>query len=102
LREPSRNSGEEITKHILTFFLKTPNVADSFAGIARWRLLEEAVERSVARTETALRWLIAEGFLIEETIAGSRSMYRLNPEKRDEAERLVQGGQDSETGVGTP
>lgn len=89
MQERHSNPGDEITKQILGFFLRSPNVVDSLTGLARWRLLEEAVDRSVARTEAALSWLIKNGFLIEEKIAGSESVYRLNPEKRSEAELLL-------------
>jgi len=76
-------------------------MVDSFTGIARWRLLEEAVHRNVAETELALDWLIKQGFLIEEAIAGSQTVFRLNPEKQREAEHLVQSGQDSGTDADT-
>ena len=90
LRERQPNSREEIAKQILGFFLQNPDVVDSFGGIARWRLLEDEVNRSLANTEAALNWLIQNGFLIEEKIAGSQSVYRLNAGKRDEAEGLLE------------
>jgi len=95
LREKPENSLKEIAKQILGFFLRSPDVVDSFSGIARWRLLEDSVSRSVASTEAALNWLIQNGFLIEEKIAGSQSVYRLNPGKREEAAGLLQHGEDS-------
>lgn len=90
LRERQPNSREEIARQILGFFLRNPDVVDSFGGIARWRLLEDEVNRSLASTEAALNWLIQNGFLIEEKIAGSQSVYRLNPGKREEAKGLVE------------
>lgn len=96
MHEKHSNSREEIASEILGFFLRSPDVVDSFTGIARWRLLENAVDRSVASTEVALSWLIQNGFLSEEKIAGSESVYRLNPARRREAEGLVQRGKDSQ------
>jgi hypothetical protein len=94
LREKHSNSREEIAKEILGFFLRSPNVVDSFSGIVRWRLLEDAVDRSVASAEVGLSWLIQNEFLIEEKIAGSQSVYRLNPEKREEAEGLLESDEE--------
>ena len=94
MREKPQNSSEEIAKQILDFFLRSPDVVDSFSGIARWRLLEDSVSRSVASTEAALNWLIQNGFLIEEKIAGSQSVYRLNPGKREEARGLLHHAED--------
>ena len=97
--EPSAVPKEEVSKEILSYFLRAPNVVDTFTGIARWRLLEEVVDRNVATTDLALDWLIKQGFLIEETIVGSPNVFRLNPEKRSEAERLVKSGRDFWTDV---
>jgi len=93
LNDPPRIPREEITKSILSYFLKSPDLVESFDGIARWRLLEEQVHRSVTRTELALHWLIDEGFLLPDT-TGSRTLYRLNPDKLMEAENLVRSRAD--------
>jgi hypothetical protein len=100
LRDLTAHSREEIAKNILSYFLRRPDVADSFNGIARWRLLEDAVDRNVAATEEALVWLIDQGFLTEEPIAGSQSVFRLSSEKRSEAESLVRGERNPGSGRG--
>jgi hypothetical protein len=89
LRDPQSNSKREIARQILQFFLQRPGVADSFDGIARWRLLEQAVDRNVTETEEALRWLIDSGYVTEERIAGSKSLFRLNSKKQSDAQRIV-------------
>lgn len=45
--------------------------------------------RTMASTESALRWLIEKGFLLEEKIAGGQSIYRLDPGRRKDAELLL-------------
>lgn len=90
MSDPCRISQEETTRAILNFFLKSPDLVESFTGIVRWRLLEEEVHRSMTRTEQALRWLIDEEFLLPDTV-GSRTVYRFNPARFEEAKRLVQG-----------
>ena len=91
MRDSQSNSKREIARQILRFFLQRPGVADSFDGIARWRLLELAVDRNVTETEEALRWLIDSGYVTEERHAGSKSLFRLNFQKQSDAERIADG-----------
>ena len=79
-----------MARAILDYFLRHPEAADSLTGVARWRLLEEAVQRSVATTETALRWLLEQGYLRQRQIAGGERIFQLNPEKRDDAELFLE------------
>lgn len=80
---------EDIARDILNYLLKHPAAADTFDGIAHWRILEEIARRSLASTDDAMQWLIAKDFLVEEKIPGGQSIYQLNPRKRNEAEALV-------------
>lgn len=89
LRGRGEGRQEQVVRDILNYLLHHPAVADTFEGIARWRVLEEIARRNVATTEDAMKWLIEKGFLFEEKIAGGRTIYKLNAEKRKEAERLV-------------
>ena len=83
--EPER----QIVKQILSYFLRNPNAADSLEGVAHWRLLEEQVHRSVQKTEVALEWLVAKEFLQEVQTSGSTRIFRLNPERGEDAIRFV-------------
>jgi hypothetical protein len=82
-----------VAKEILSYLLRNPQAADSLTEIARWRLMQEAVRRSVESTQTALDWLIAEGYVKEETRVGTKSLYRLNPERRKDAEDFLDEGE---------
>jgi hypothetical protein len=82
-----------VAKEILSYLLRNPEAADSLTEIARWRLMQEAVRRSVESTQAALDWLIAEGYVNEETRIGTNSLFRLNPERRSEAEALLDESQ---------
>ena len=79
-------------KEILSYFLRNPNAADSFEGLVRWRLLDEAIHQAVHETRDALEWLVTEGYLCRSTTAGSAQIFSLNAEKRKEAERFVLSG----------
>jgi hypothetical protein len=74
---------------VIRYFLRNPEAADTLEGIARWRLMEERVHRSVEDVDRALSWLVAEGFLVEESVEGSRPIFQLNRGKVDEAKEFV-------------
>jgi hypothetical protein len=82
-------SQQDVRKEILSYFLRNPGAADSLVGIARWRLLQEAVHRSVLATESGLRWLIEQGYIEEVSVGATESIFHLNPAKRKSAERFL-------------
>lgn len=75
--------------NILRYFLRNPHAVDNLEGVARWRLLEEAIHRGVEGTDKAMKWLVIQGFLQKVSTVGSREVFRLNPAKRAEAERFI-------------
>ncbi len=79
-------------KDILRYFLRSPGAVDSLTEIARWRLMQETVRRCVEDTQAAINWLIAEGYLCEETRVGTGSLFQLNPARREDAESFVDEG----------
>jgi hypothetical protein len=87
--QPVRRSDRERAREILSYFVRNPQAADSFEGVVRWRLLEEAVHRTVDETRRGLEWLVAAGFLVESTSPGAGPIFRLNPERAAAAARLV-------------
>lgn len=80
----------QIVKQVLSYFVRNPKAADSLEGVAHWRLLEEEIHRSVQQTEAALTWLVRQGFLQEIRALGSARLFRLNPERGDDAMRFLQ------------
>jgi hypothetical protein len=81
--------GFESAKKILRYFVRNPEAADTYEGIATWRLLEEAIHQSTEETQEALSWLVSQGFLRETSIAGGVPIFRLNSQKRKEAEDFL-------------
>jgi len=77
-------------REILSYFLRNPAAADSLEGVVRWRLLEEAIHKKVIETQKALDWLLDEDLLVEVEGPYSSRLFRLNPEKQNLAERLVE------------
>jgi hypothetical protein len=85
--KPPRSS--KIVRETLTYFLRNPAATDSLEGIARWRLLEQAIQRTLVETQTAIEWLVDRGFLLGDERPGTPRLFRLNPAKAGEAEALV-------------
>ena len=79
-----------LAKDLLSYYLKHPTTVETTEGLARWRLLEEYVERTIRETEQAIHWLVERGFLREVVRPGGRSVYVINPDRRDQAEALVE------------
>jgi len=81
-------------REILRYFLRNPQAADDLEGVARFRLLDEQIHRSVTEARAALEWLVAKGLLKKEQAGASNAIYRLNARSREEAERfLTQAGE---------
>ena len=79
-------------KQILSYFVRHPNAVDSLEGVARWRLLEEQIDRTVRKTESALEWLLAEGYLVEVRRPGTERLYQLNLKRRSKAIEFLDAG----------
>ena len=81
-----------VTKDILRYFLRNPEAVESLTGIARWRLMQEQIRRSVEETQLALAWLVAEGYVQEETRLGTGRLFQLNPARKKDAESFLRHG----------
>jgi hypothetical protein len=75
-------------KQILSYFVRNPQAADSLEGIARWRLLDQAIHQAVNETRDALGWLVERGYLRQEA-GGTAPVFSLNAERRGECERFL-------------
>jgi hypothetical protein len=86
----------EMAKEILSYFVRNPRAADSVEGVARWRLLDQAIHRTVDETHQALAWLVAEGFLCQANPAGSGTIFTLNAARREHARRFLESAPGAE------
>lgn len=84
----------EISKEILNYFLRNPNAADDLEGVARWRLLNETIDRSVEETKTALEWLVKQGFLVKAARSSTSTMYLLNRQASERARSFLKKPRD--------
>jgi hypothetical protein len=86
----SEHHENELAREILGYYLSHPQSADSLEGVARWRLLDAAVQRALTETSRALEWLVEQGYLSKVSAPGSEHVFSLNPEKREEAAAFMQ------------
>jgi len=84
-----KHNEERVAREILEYFLRNPQSADSLEGVARWRLLDETIHRTLAETRDALDRLVAEGYLRRVSVPGSGHIYSLGPRNKDEAESFI-------------
>jgi hypothetical protein len=88
-------------KEVLRYFLRNPQTADNLEGVARWRLLSQAIHTSVEETNGVLEWLVREGYLLKIAPRSSEPVFCLNPDKRLSAEAFLAASEPPEGGQGT-
>lgn len=90
--QPVASTSETVAREIMRYFLDRTEAADTLEGIARWRLMQQSIERTVDETASALRLLIARGHIEEVRTGVGPALFRLNAGKRAEAEASLGTG----------
>jgi hypothetical protein len=82
-------------RRILDYMLKGGQ--DSLEGIVQWWMLEQNIKTESAKVKEALKYLVAEGLVVELHGKDSRTHYRINPRVRKKkiAKLLKETGEDS-------
>lgn len=83
------DTADETAREILDYLLRHPDAADSLEGLARWRLVEATVRRTLGETERAVQWLVARGWLREVARPHAAAVFILDEARRDEAARFL-------------
>lgn len=86
----SDSPADETAREILDYLLRHPDAADSLEGLARWRLAEVTVRRTLDETERAVQWLVARGWVHEVARPNSAALFTLDEARRDEAARFLE------------
>ena len=82
----------ELAREILRYFLRNPQAIDTQQGIARWRLLDQAIHHQMQQVSQAMEWLVTEGFLVRvPTTAPEDAVFRLNRERTEQTREFVEG-----------
>jgi hypothetical protein len=78
-----------MAKEILAYFVRNPQAADSLEGMARWRLMDEFIRRTVDETQSALCWLVAEGYLLKFVSPATDATFSLNLARIEAARQFL-------------
>ncbi|MEA2236336.1 MAG: hypothetical protein QOC81_1060 [Thermoanaerobaculia bacterium] len=78
-----------VIKEIMRYFVEHPHALDSLEGVARWRLLQRRIDDTVSETESALEWLVANGYLQRVDVTFGPSLFRIAAENPNGVERLL-------------
>ncbi|MEO8679783.1 MAG: hypothetical protein ABI665_12095 [Vicinamibacterales bacterium] len=80
----------EVSKEILRYYLTYPDACETAEGLARWRLIQVHVERTVRETNEAVVDLVRRGLLTKTTRRGVEVLFMMNRERAAEARTLVE------------
>jgi hypothetical protein len=90
LRKKKRDPKVSVEEDILRYFLRNPTGADTLEGIARWRLFDQSLYRSIEETNRAVNSLVSHGFLIKDTsFEFAKGVFRLDLKKREQAAQYL-------------
>lgn len=84
-----RHPQPRLVRSILSFYLERPTLVETNEGLARWRLLEERIDRTLRETQAALDWLVDERFLREIPRRSGAPVFMMNYDRRQDAEKFV-------------
>lgn len=79
----------DVAKHILRYFYRNPQAADTVEGVARWRLLDERIQNNLETVMQAMAWLVSEDLLVKESRPASSTVFRLNLAQSEQIGELL-------------
>jgi hypothetical protein len=85
----SPSSDHAAAREILSYFVRNPQAVDSLEGVARWRLMDEIVWRTLDETGAAITWLVEQRYLTSTVAVGGSETFQLNPARLCQAEEFV-------------
>lgn len=78
-----------LARDLLRLYLTNPTMVETIEGLARWRLAEQLIEQTIRETQQALEWLVGRGFLREISGRRGRTVFMMNPDRREDAQQWV-------------
>ncbi len=88
--QKKKAGGSDAVKEILSYFARNPDAVDGLEGIARWRLMQMRVQRTVEETREALHWLVERGYLVEWDTPATGALFRLNEAAAEKARQYLE------------
>ena len=80
----------QLARDIVRYYMRNPGTVDTLEGLARWRLLEQQVRRTVREVGRVLSWLVEIGLLRELKRSGTPPLFGFNEKQIREALRFIE------------
>jgi hypothetical protein len=74
---------------VLAYLVENPSAQDTFEGIVEWWLLDRHVAHEAAAVQEVLEDLTARGFVLQRRTADGRTYYRINRERHEEIQTVL-------------
>lgn len=74
---------------ILAYLVEHPEAQDTLDGIVEWWLLERTIKFKATQIRKSITELVAKGLVIEHRGRDSQIRYRINQNKFEEIQRLI-------------
>ncbi len=94
MSECDENRDRELARDILRYLFTHSEAKDTLQGIAQWWLLREWTERRLQDVERAIVLLEKAGLVLKKVQSGQEPRYAMNPTRKSEIKRLLQGAAD--------
>ena len=90
------NPGEDaaLASHILAYLNSNPSAKDTLEGITEWWLSRGKIEEAVKDVANAISWLVAKGFVLQQQLPDSTTIYSINPRKKIKVHQFIEGSKD--------
>jgi hypothetical protein len=88
----------KLARDLLKLYLTNPTLVETTEGLARWRLADQLLDKTIRETEQALEWLVSRGFLRQISGRRGRTVFMMNPDRRDEAQHWIGRGSEERHG----
>jgi hypothetical protein len=85
-----RKTSRKLMYEILSYFMRNPDATDSLEGIARWRLLDQYIHRTLTETDEAIKALVEDGLLIRSSAASTGPLFSLNRDRLQDGEKCLE------------
>lgn len=79
----------DIGYEILAYLSRNPNAQDTIDGIVEWWLLDQHIERQIAKVKSALTDLVERGLILKKKNADSLIYYCLNRRRQKEIAEIL-------------
>ena len=90
MKDPTAEEIRTVIYQIIQYLLSHPQSGDTLENIVMWWIPSERLLPRWEEVEEAITYLEIHRWVISAVLPGGKKLYRLNPDKKPEAARLLQ------------